>query len=485
MKKLFLIIPFFCLWTISVSAQNYKCFPKDSGIYWFTNIDHYLRGIRIDSILASGADTLYFPYHTDRYDPVSGYFDTAGASWIGKKIIQKTDGTFLFGNAYNDTVIIKTQAQLGDSWEFYNDSGKTNYIATVTSLDTMTILGSLDSIKKITIKAYRYGLDSNDLVNNFSFILSKDHGFAQIFDLYNFPYHTPADTFVTCTDSYFQLVNNFWGILTPQIFSITEFHVPTKRELFDYHVGDVLEYETSTYDFTWGSCPITDYSGVEYDSIVSRIYIDSSLTILQIQQRKNKSTFLDSIYLDSTSAFLIRLLPEEHNQLLAFHYDPKDTAYCYTGKLFRSEVAFVFEGCDDLAEYKAGLGVLDTDFCQYSYCPGGIGPSAETIYKLIYSVKDGVKCGAYLDVPKEPILDGNIVISPNPANSELSVRVDNEYNQLISYSLINIVGQPVELLCSSNNTVIFHVGDLPAGIYFVEISNLHGSQYVNKVSIVH
>jgi hypothetical protein len=195
MKKLFTLIAIFICFV--ANAQNYNCLQ--SGVkHYFTNADGYLRGIRIDSVRASGSDTVYYPFHTERGhyypwgSPIS--IDTNGSSWLGKNVIQKADGTFIFNNFW-DTVYIRSKAHLGESWVFFKDTNYIHYTAMVTSVDTMTILGVIDSVKKISIKADSAGtIVTVDPLNNFSIILSKNYGFVQVFDLYTFPYHTPSIT---------------------------------------------------------------------------------------------------------------------------------------------------------------------------------------------------------------------------------------------------------------------------------------------------
>src|SRR5436309_12088894 len=111
----YLLLPaLFFLASYCSSAQNYK--PLQPGkMPFFTNGNHYLRGMRIDSVRTMGSDTVYYPYHTPR-----GYYgcgswaalDTMGGSWLGKKVIQKPNGDFLFDNMWGDTVLIKTRAHL-------------------------------------------------------------------------------------------------------------------------------------------------------------------------------------------------------------------------------------------------------------------------------------------------------------------------------------------------------------------------------------
>src|SRR6185295_4526018 len=97
---IFLFTAYFC------HAQNYQCLQ--SGVkHYFTNENGYLRGIRIDSARLSGTDSVFYPFHTGR-NFTGIVTDTNGSSWLGKKVIKQTDGTFFFRNYASDTVIVKT-----------------------------------------------------------------------------------------------------------------------------------------------------------------------------------------------------------------------------------------------------------------------------------------------------------------------------------------------------------------------------------------
>src|SRR5437870_5221101 len=119
MKKLVLYF-LFLFFSLNTYAQNWQCVQPGVKRY-FTNSNHYLRGIRIDSVKVIGTDTVLYPFHTIRGE----YFnwphttDSNGGSWIGKIIIEKTEGTTLFSNYRGDTIIIKSLAKLSDTWTFY------------------------------------------------------------------------------------------------------------------------------------------------------------------------------------------------------------------------------------------------------------------------------------------------------------------------------------------------------------------------------
>ena len=489
MKKALLFLLLFCI-GFNLSAQNYQCLRHDNTIYWFTDNIYYLRGIRIDSVVAAGADTIYYPYQTTR--PSS--YSPENASWVGWGVVQRPDGTFLFGNVYNDTIVIKTQAHLGDNWIFYHDTSSLYYKATVTAMDTMTILGALDSVKQVTINGFNPALVTTDYVNNFTFLLSKYHGFARIFDLYNFPYRAPDTSYEDCNDSYF-------GILSPhgaqsQEFNIVRFHIPTSMELYDFHSADVLYYNTTTYCI----CSDFDYEGPEYDSVLYRNDIDPFHAKIALYRIMGVNTFLcaepdsdkhyyshtetDTIILDTTATFVMNGLPEETTQNLSYYYDPSDTAHCIIAPLITSKVALLFEGCDNTTHYKVGLGALDSDYCQI--CLSSPDYGAETFVQLIYSRKNGYPCGnpPDLSVNNPPQNTPVFTLWPNPA---CDVFVINKLSdqQPYTYTVINTFGQIVKTIYSNSSNVIVSIKDLASGLYYVSIVSETGEKINKKILVIH
>ena len=496
-KALLLSFLLFCS-IFDLCGQNYQCFKSGSTVSWFIDDVYYLRGIRIDSVTASGADTIYYPYCTLRTMSAYPYYDSLGASWVGKGVIKQPDGTFLFKNAYNDTVIIRTQANVGDNWIFYQDTSTLFYKAVVTSVDTMTILGALDSVKSIVVNAYNPLPDPSDFVDNFKIILSKNHGFAQVFDLYNFPYHSPDTSVINCPDVYFSSLLLSYPEPQHQIFNITSFHIPTYRELYNFHPTDVLEYNTWTYCY----CPMTDCKGIEYDSILFRHDIDSFHAQVAVYKRNGVNCFpcsepdsdrhysyyteIDTVVFDSTRAFIMNGLPEEKGQNLAYYYNPGDTSFCFLGKSIKSTVFNLFEGCDNTFAYKIGLGILDSDYCPYcSVSIGGVGAITSTT--LIYYRKDGLSCGASqlpLTIKNETGPISAVTLSPNPVNNVLTIHTTND-NTLRKYTIINAFGQLVKTTVSNGNQVIFDVTDLSPGVYYVNIVSEHTAVLNKKIVVVH
>jgi len=339
MKKVLLLA--FLLAVYCCNAQNYQCLQAGVKPY-YTNGNGYLRSMRIDSITASGTDTIYYPYHTPR----GGYsmLDSNGGSWLGKNVIKQATGRFLFDDIWNDTVVINTQASLGSTWTFFEDTTLVSYKATVTAIDTMTILGTVDSIKKITIEADTNGvINPSDPVNTFEIILSKNNGFVQVFDLYTFPYHIPGNINwgMQGYDYYFDLVTGslpcicdgplpFNYVTTANsIFHVVSLHNPTKMELYNFSVGEITEFQDHQ------SYPEADIYKTTLDTILSRTSAVTSVTytlaehisdstISTIPGGSSSSNTLDTVsgFADTTRLLNLTILPEEWKAPYFYHYFP-------------------------------------------------------------------------------------------------------------------------------------------------------------------
>ena len=484
-KATFFIILLSCYYC---NAQNYQCLQ--SGVkHYFTNDNGYLRGIRIDSVKTSGDTTFYYPFHTPRgswayFIPHSG-LDQNGGSWLGKKVEQLTNGTFLFDNLWgNDTVIINTQANLGDSWLFYRDTTGLYYTAKVTAEDTMTFLGILDSVKTITINYYHdSALNTSDSLNGFQIVLSKNNGFVQVFDLYTFPYHPAGAVYMQGLDFYLDAslwVNYYSGGYPPgagnSIYKLVTFIDPTSNQLFETNIGAV--FEDDHYDYTFSP----DYYYL--DTIIAKTILPHSITYTYSGLQGSSSgsyPVIESYYggsfttNDSTYLFDTAQMPEEgypefelqdgygvgyaHYGTSCNYYMPYDSSFCIKSPAYASGWIFAEEGSPSC--YKIGLGqtnyIYETDNPSYlQFELGYVDP-----------------CGSYYPLPplSTPSLSATntITIFPNPATSSLTIQSTNQ--PIANVCITNLLGQAVYSKQSTAGLqVAIDVSALPTGIYFVQVN---------------
>ena len=521
MKKLFTLVAIFICFV--ANAQNYQCLQ--SGVkHYFTNADGYLRGIRIDSVRTSGSDTIYYPYHSERisYIPLGSttVSITKQGSWLGEKVIQKPDGTFLFDNLW-DTVIIKPRAHLGTTWVMYSDTGIFSYNATVASVDTMTVLGVFDSIKRITITAFRNGQnDTLDPVNNFQIILSKNNGFVHEIYLYTFPYHRPDSNSFTPPASYVNsgfdyYLDNLLGNLgncdlcppdkepdtINSVFHLFPFHYPTNLDLYNFATGDVYESEHSM-------TPITGpyyFNNIILDSIVNVVrtpytvtYTVHETTIHQtpitntsgsiIGQNNLYSSGVTTWTYDTTTLIGPNTMPEEANYLL--HYFPHAPDICDSPAEYVVDLPigleYGYNGTNPVSSYNTKTYAIGYGYTQLSSLEAYSFVSEDYGYDYIY--KNGSSCyGSYTPVVNTVnntlLPHSEVRIFPNPANNELTINTTSTLPYTIS--IHNIIGQEVYSAHSTQQQQPINTENLPAGLYNISITDESGYRQTEKVSIVH
>ncbi len=492
--------------TISLAkAQDYQCLQ--SGVqHHFINNQGYMRGIRIDAKTGSGADSVFHPFRTFRHHGTSSSFDSSDGCWLGKNVIKQADGTFFFDNIFGDTVIIKTQAGLGTSWAFYGSDTAANYVATVTALDTMTVLGALDSIKKITITAYM-GSTANptDSINNFELVLSKNHGFVQVFDLFTFPYHRPGSPYTTGFDGYLDNVcYTTSGLAFPginnSIFRIVAYRNPTLLELYDLHPGDA---------YCSGSNQIYQlaltYNSNSYDSVISKTVVDAwhvQFTTRNITCRTNyyypamaapyfttsTSYGTSALVADTSLAISFTQMPEEMGLMYDWYYLPNDSSRGFISPYYKvrtTRARDVGEMCHYNSEYKKGFPQLAYHICATS--SGASFPNdIETSYGLGYSLKNGIAFGSSCEAAMAvEDVDKGITqrTYPNPASTTLSVQTG--YTQPYTISLTNIMGATVITQVATKATEEVDIHALQNGLYTITTIDANGYRVNEKVVVTH
>lgn len=434
MKKALYLVLLSCLLPLCGFTQNWQCLQTGVTRYY---AGEYLRGMRIDSVKTAGDTIIQYPFHSPRggyyYNPV---LDTNGGSWLGKEVTILPDGTTLFDNLWGDTCIIRTQATLGDSWMFYDDTTTRYYTATVVSLDTMTILGITDSIKDIQLQAYANNiLNPADSLHNRHIILSKEHGFQSTLSIYSFPYHSASNTsgFNIFEDYLMDRIEYNVFSQQPYIYQLIDSPTFKKTALYDFQPGVVF---ATKQEYSYGSSSYINWS---MDSIISRTDINADTilyTILTTTRHQNNiypysSTTTVSVH--TTTVYNIPFsiltnlygLPDESPVKSFITYRPNDSSHCYKSLLYGIGPSYIsgnilnnFEPCGQENLYKNGFGHIYNSTC-YDPTPGNYD-----LLNMIYSKKNGIACGypPVLGVEEVSAADA-ISIYPIPADRELHLSV--------------------------------------------------------------
>ncbi|MDP2424640.1 MAG: hypothetical protein Q8M23_09875, partial [Bacteroidales bacterium] len=166
-------------------AQNYQT-VYSGRISSFEDLYNYVNFIRIDSV-AYQNDSILYPFKSIGQLDYNCY-TPYGASWIGKKVIIRGDGMNLFFNSNNDTIHIKTNAALNESWIAYQIPGSITITAKVTGHGVQTFLGLQDSVKTIGFQVYNQAmLPITHLLNSKTIKLSKHYGLLRTLNFLHFP----------------------------------------------------------------------------------------------------------------------------------------------------------------------------------------------------------------------------------------------------------------------------------------------------------
>ena len=476
MKQLFL--PLLLILSYCSAAQNYTCLKSGVKRY-FINSDNYLRGVRVDSVTLLTDTTVYYLFHTVRGNYTVGtppvLLDSTGGSWLGGRVLQLADGTFIFDNYSGSPVIIKTQANLGDSWIFQQDASlPVYYRATFMSADTMQVSGVLDSVKYITINAYSgTALVASDPMNGYQILLSKNHGFQRVFDLYNFPYHNH--------DYYHDRCGN-------QSFELIPFISSTEMELYDWHIHNVYEYAVSGPYFSAGAGAggpaqylldtVNNISGTvshttyAFNGIQSNLIMPSSAPNYYITSPHSGTLTCDlSLEIDTVK------MPEEFGQTLIYRYYPDDSSFCMKSPLYRSVPAGIWG-----VEYASLLEYLGPEIVKKKYLGLVSYFSQEDLSinrkELIYYNRDGIICGKFnpLYVSKE---NGALPVEmfPNPVWHELNISAPEIITDI---TVSNLVGQVIYNERYNSKSVRLDVSGYIPGLYIIRLNNIVTQKFIKE-----
>lgn len=208
-------------------AQDFRQIVTGGKTYYTDSVSSpgYLTGVAVDSVYPQGnADTIFLVNNTARKIHNQPQYDVTGGI-LGRKIIKKSNGWFYFFNARNDTVFIKTDALVNESWKFCRISD-TSYLAAIcTTIQTIPFLATTDTVKEFTIQAKNVtGSNIPNYFNGQTILLSRKYGLTRTFDLHQIPDTTCCYVLAGKT----QPVIGFQGI--------------TWQDVYNFDVGDEFHY---------------------------------------------------------------------------------------------------------------------------------------------------------------------------------------------------------------------------------------------------
>ncbi len=470
-----ILLLFFPLGSFTQNYQNI-CSP---GITYFKNCSGYLGAFRRDSVYIPGVGDTIFISYTALRDPPLYYqcVDISNGSVMGRKVYKRHDGWVFFFNKDGDSVKINTQAALNQSWKLIEWTNL--YIeATVTSINTDSILGQPDQVKVISLQAKdSHNLNVTSPFNQKQFRLSQHFGLSMLCDIYLIP----SDT---CTYT----LN---GKSTPQL-GIQDLTWP---KVYDYDVGDVFSfyfYQESNYYGSWFMW--REHWTIE--TILSKTVYGNNDSIRYEREKCVKTkTFngsgWDITYSTDTLVEMINLVQLLSNLELSFQpselLDNHSTTYRFNGfvKYNQRPAKYLkyhayqwyppcyYETSDyswpiKLRTYAEGLGLVDV----YDK-----GETALTGTYLIYFKKGSETWGTPVASDCQTLVEVKylpagepmaISIEPEPVEEQSWVRIVGPVSDKHGYGvLVNSMGRQVLKLTFNSSKFLLSRNGLPSGMYFL------------------
>lgn len=463
---------------------NWQCFKKDKN-YYYSSADireeaSADQGIRLSNVYTGGKA------HLTNYKMIRQVNDSCftkdGFSWAGKEITLDNYGNYEIINAADDTLRIYTIGIAGN-WQFYKNEQKNLIIkATVAEQLNQFVLGTEDSVRRITFQAY----DLNSMpieheINNEYLLLSKNHGLLRTFSFYDAP-----DSLVI-----YNLVGNdekgIRNIGMSGIYNINigdQFHFINKQkddagERITKTIRTMLEKEVmnqSDTKFTYRDrSKISQYNSQPgnteiffKDTIISQIVHIKINNDEQFDEMPGEPSYFNQD--EYNGAYVIPLLESDADSVI---YNGRSVKY------FQSPVY--------IQENSGNCYLPLTETCSYYYIEGCGGPyrkcNSEGISEsdsLVYYKKGSEEWGTPLNEVVYGIHEMNLTeilnVFPNPATDIISFRLINEDSNDLRLEIYSTMGIKLKTIPFTNNEIILNLQSFKSGLYFYKVSNtqIHG-----------
>ena len=486
MKRVIAIIGLLILAFLWMKAQHYQTVYPDRVAY-FADQSNYIKCIRIDSVLIQ-SDLIFYPFANIQqldYECYTPY----GPSWIGEKIMVN-DSFSLFFNLKNDTIKIKTNAALNESWVAYELPDSTTITATVIDFDTMSFLEQLDSVKTIGFQVYDEFMTPVDHnLNHMTIIISRHHGIIKTFNFYLFPDYS-TEYFLTETFQVYELI----GLSKPEIGiqNLTWF------DIFDFQPGDELHilYHSNCWEPEYGSYStthktVTKYiSRIDYPDSILYVTLTESSVLNDFNDEKSFSYRIDTIRSVIKSNTNFDKLPGEP---VIDSYQAYANSMVYNDPLIKSEPPYeewisgegylcwhmpVADGCFFSKNYYKGLGGPYYSCTSYFTCIG------ETNNDLVYYKKGSKTWGTPLNMSDIPDASYNpkIEFYPNPADEKVTIMI-NSHSLPATFELIDLDGKKIMQRVLNAEISAVTLYEIPEGIYVFKMIDNRGIVSYGKLVV--
>jgi hypothetical protein len=439
----------------------------------------------MDSVLTQGGESRYFSFRSlnDSANNPVACITPEGRNWYGSEVIRKANGDEVYFNQSGDSIVFRTAAPVGSSWQAYSYDNMSEWIeASVTGVQWQAIPGGFDSVKTITL--LRRNLSGNiipDSINYKEVKIARDSGLIRFFHVYHFPMEYIPQQRVAYTS------------------------IPLRSALFDFQQGDRFQYMHSTF-FVFGPNPPPTF---EEKLVLMRNDFPSGDSVQYNFQSKLMLLTLNPFptpHLDTSIQILTPVWitytnlsapqwqgwPEQsfyqNNEVLAY---AMDTLTCsaqvqvsltegyYALDPLDSCYRLPFEPVPHIKKYAGGLGQTYRQLDALS-----IGGTRETT-ELIWYEKSGQTCGTPISFTglEDPKLPGEFRLFPVPVHEALNIEMLQQPLFEGEWRILDTVGK-VLMENKAPKTSLKHTLDVSAlqpGAYILQYTCEGGGQNLRFV----
>ncbi len=503
MKTIFIIIFAACMalpFCEKSNAQNYQTIRSDFK-HFFNSSDGIFKAIKTDSVRFVNSDSVIYNFRTYRQYPFQDCpVQPFAPSWLGEKTIIQPSGNNLFFNKNFDTITIKTNATVNDSWIVLSLTNGEKITGTLISKTEETILGTTDSVKTITLERQdQNGTPITDIINGKEIRFGKELGLISTLDFYEFPYDT--------------ISLNLVGMENPRV----GYTIPTWGDIYDFEIGDEFHVRYNLFNGHFGSfCGNSSGTAIDRKNIKTVTEktqgVNSVTYTMHIRENYHYShseqgNVNDSVYdfigeYDSVitytnlDQFADTLYPGEfrtHTQYDASGIGREgiiksDTCnqtginlifitndegeYTYMDSInngcFQNQALHLSPNCwGNFTQFSTGCGLSNS----YGYCGDQCWDYHRTD-KLVYYKKGSEECGSPISESEINAIENHNLspfsstLYPNPANNLATIDFENINNANFSLQVFDIIGRTVieQTTIKTNRTELI-LRNLSPGIY--------------------
>jgi len=477
---------FFILSLLMISmfsfSQEYKLFNA-SAHKVFTNypLPDSTLSIAFDSVCMVGTDSVYYNFTQPGNMIISSNCQFWGPpectkqdrpTWLGSKISYNNSGSYKFYTNSDDILNFNFSATAGQPTLFY-ESATEKFYYTFTKTDTIKISDIIDSARFYTVSHTNIsGTPINSTLNGKNIIIGKNLGLIQFFQVDAFP----------------QVLNPVF--LLGQQYPELGFYTLTNEMLYDYAIGDVIQYhEKQHYNYgppQWN-----------YDRFIRFTIVNKSVTTDSVIYTANKYEFdkgassasNESVMLKYKTHEIVTQIPYEYtdpNSYLFVNRSMRFDDYCGVKRwTYREKPAYGLGYCEnencwgardvpgpppfEETIYTCGLGVYKSEYSEFAFYP--TDPGRDYLKEMIYYKKNGVSCGSetFVGLDNNPASDDLLTIYPVPASEFLTVETPVPTGSTIS--IMAITGQELLKQNIFNKTTSINIGQLKSGIYLLRFES--------------